>query len=325
MAPTSQPVSHLACERAQAQITPALLYGHPSPWQPHTRNHAFAPAQRPRETLTPYGGKSNLPTPGSIATLTQAHPPFPDPYGTHAHTFPDRLCGCPPVREPPPPPPPTRLEQTPPRGVGEDTAGPFPGPPPAVPLGEVGVPVLGEALLPPLAGRVAGRGDVRFHRAGVARRRRHLLPRPEEIWGGGRGEGMSCCPGRAPTPHPRPPSPPGPRDGRRHPPPTPPRRGEVAPGSPPAAAGRHGCSGAAAGSPRATGLLPSRPRLVPPRSPSGDSLLVVPVLPLPPSPVSEVRASCQAPGRRGKAAGPAVPPPSPAPGCPGYSPGRAGS
>lgn len=29
-----------------------------------------------------------------------------------------------------PPPPPTRLEQTPPRGVGEDTAGPFPGPPP---------------------------------------------------------------------------------------------------------------------------------------------------------------------------------------------------
>lgn len=116
MAPTSQPVSHLACERAQAQITPALLYGHPSPWQPHTRNHAFAPAQRPRETLTPYGGKSNLPTPGSIATLTQAHPPFPDPYGTHAHTFPDRLCGCPPVREPPPAPNPAGANPAPGRG-----------------------------------------------------------------------------------------------------------------------------------------------------------------------------------------------------------------
>lgn len=57
--------------------------------------------------------------------------------------------------------------------------------PAPVPVGEVAVPVLGQSLLPALAGRVAGRGDVRFHRARGPRRRRrrHLLPRPEQIWG----------------------------------------------------------------------------------------------------------------------------------------------
>lgn len=250
-------------------------------------------------------------------------PPFPGPL-RHPRTHLSRPSLWVPTGPRAPPPPPTRLEQTPPRGVGEDTAGPFPGPPPRYLSGKWvslcwGRPCflrwLEELLAEGMCASIAP--GLRAAAATSCRALRRS--------GGGRGEGMSCCPGRAPTPHPRPPSPPGPRDGRRHPPPTPPRRGEVAPGSPPAAAGRHGCSGAAAGSPRATGLLPSRPRLVPPRSPSGDSLLVVPVLPLPPSPVSEVRASCQAPGRRGKAAGPAVPPPSPAPGCPGYSPGRAGS
>lgn len=75
---------------------------------------------------------------------------------------------------------------------------PFPHPPAAgaLPVGEVAVSVLGEALLPALRGRIAARGDVSFHRSGVprSRRRRHLLPSPEQIWGGVGGEAMSPGP-----------------------------------------------------------------------------------------------------------------------------------
>lgn len=110
--------------------------------------------------------------------------------------------------------------------------------------------MLGEALLPPLAGRVAGRGDVRFHRAGVARRRRHLLPRPEEIWGEGRDE---LLPATGPDDSPNPP-PSRTHGGTRRPP--------SAVGA--ARAPPRGCSGAAPGSPRATGLLPARPSPQPP-------------------------------------------------------------
>ena len=139
---------------------------------------------------------------------------------------------------------------------------PFPHPPAAgaLPVGEVAVSVLGEALLPALRGRIAARGDVSFHRSGVprSRRRRHLLPSPEQIWGGVGGEAMSPGPANPGVPGITPPPPPRP--------------------SPP---------GAAAGSLQATALLPlphpRSPPLPSPR-PSGDSCPPPPFHLLPPPP-----------------------------------------
>lgn len=175
--------------------------------------------------------------------------------------------------------------------------------------------MLGEALLPPLAGRVAGRGDVRFHRAGVARRRRHLLPRPEEIWGGKRGRD-ELLPGPGPYSPPPPPVP-SRTQGRTEAPTTHP--------SPP----RGGCSGLPACSRRAARLLRGCRRL-----PAGDRAAAVPSparpspQPLgrqparrsrpPPPTISRLRGTgkLSSSGEAGEGGRPCGSPPFPCPGLP---------